>query len=60
MNVAYDLQPLTNYIVTVDFSAYSLDTDNGNMKGYYAKIMKIKRRKWMTLTMIINYTIKTK
>ena len=45
MNVAYDLQPLTNYIVTVDFSAYSLDTDNGNMKGYYANIMKIKKKK---------------
>ena len=40
-----DLQPLTNYTVSADFTAYSLDTDNGNMKGYYIKIAKIKKKK---------------
>ena len=40
-----DLQPLTNYIVNADFTAYSLDTENGNMKGYYIKIAKIKKKK---------------
>ena len=40
-----DLQPLTNYTVNADFTAYSLDTDNGNMKGYYIKIQKIKKKK---------------
>lgn len=40
-----DLQPLTNYTVNADFTAYSLDTDTGNMKGYYIKIPKIKKKK---------------
>ena len=40
-----DLQPLTNYTVNADFTAYSLDTENGNMKGYYIKIAKIKKTK---------------
>ena len=40
-----DLQPLTNYTVNADFTAYSLDTENGNMKGYYIKIPKIKKKK---------------
>ena len=40
-----DLQPLTNYTVNADFTAYSLDTENGNMKGYYIKIAKIKKKK---------------
>ena len=43
--VADDLQTLINYVVTIDFNAYSLDTDNGTVKGYYAKIMKIKKKK---------------
>ena len=46
INAATDeLQPLTNYVVNADFTAYSLDTDNGNMKGYYIKIPKIKKKK---------------
>ena len=40
-----DLLPLTNYVINSDFTAYSLDTENGNMKGYYIKIPKIKKRK---------------
>ena len=40
-----DLQPLNNYVVNADFTAYSLDTENGNMKGYYIKIAKIKKKK---------------
>ena len=41
INAATDeLQPLTNYVVNADFTAYSLDTENGNMKGYYIKIPK--------------------
>ena len=45
INAATDeLQPLTNYVVNADFTAYSLDTDNGNMKGYYIKIPKIKKK----------------
>ena len=46
INAATDeLQPLTNYTVNVDFTAYSLETGNGNMKGYYIKIPKIKKKK---------------
>ena len=40
-----DLLPLTNYVINTDFTAYSLDTENGNMKGYYIKIPKIKKKK---------------
>ena len=45
LNVADDLQTLTNYVINADFTAYSMDTDSGNMKGYYIKIPKIKRKK---------------
>ena len=45
VSVADDLQPLTNYIINADFTAYSLDTDNGNVRGYYIKIPKIKKKK---------------
>ena len=45
LNVADDLQTLTNYVINADFTAYSLDTDNGNVRGYYIKIPKIKRKK---------------
>ena len=48
-----DLQPLTNYVVNADFTAYSLETDNGLMKGYYIKISKIKRKK-MDSTLDVN------
>ena len=41
----HDLLPLTNYVINSDFTAYSLDTENGNMKGYYIKIPKIKKKK---------------
>ena len=44
INIADDLQTLTNYVVNADFTAYSLDTDNGNMKGYYIKIATIKKK----------------
>ena len=42
LNVADDLEPLANYKINRDFCAYSLDTDNGTLKGYYIKIVKIK------------------
>ena len=45
MNVADDLQPLSNYILNLDFNTYSLDTDNGHMKGYYIKVIKINKKK---------------
>ena len=45
INVADDLQTLTNYVINVDFTAYSIDTENGNMKGYYMKFAKIKKKK---------------
>lgn len=45
LNVADDLQPLTNYVINADFSAYSLDTEKGNVRGYYIKIPKIKKKK---------------
>ena len=45
LNVADDLQTLTNYVINADFTAYSLDTDNGNMRGYYIKVPKIKKKK---------------
>ena len=32
-------------MVNVDFTTYSLDTDNGTLKGYYIKIAKKKKRK---------------
>ena len=37
VNVADDLQPLSNYVVNIDFSVYSLDTNKCSMKGCYAK-----------------------
>ena len=45
LNVADDLQTLTNYVINADFTAYSLDTENGTVKGYYIKIMKSKKKK---------------
>ena len=45
VNVSDDLQTLTNYVLNADFNAYSLDTDNGPLKGYYIKVMKIKKKK---------------
>jgi len=45
LNVADDLQTSTNYVINADFTAYSLDTDNGTVKGYYIKIPKIKKKK---------------
>ena len=46
LNVAEDLQTLTNYVVNPDFTAYSLDTKNGTVKGYYIKIQKDTKKKW--------------
>ena len=60
LNVADDLQTLTNYVINADVTAYSLDTDNGNMRGYYIKIPKMKKEKMKILMMIINYKIKIK
>ena len=45
LNVADDLQTLTNYIINADFTAYSLDTENGPVKRYYIQIPKIKKNK---------------
>ena len=45
LNVADDLQTLTNYVINADFTAYSMDTDSGNMKGYYIKVPRLKRKK---------------
>ena len=45
LSVADDLQTLTDYVINADFTAYSLDTDNGNVRGYYIKIPKIKKKK---------------
>ena len=45
INIADDLQTLTNYVINIDFTASSMDTaDNCNMKGYYIKISKIKKK----------------
>ena len=49
----HDLQLLNTYVINADFTAYSLDTDNGNMKGYYIKIAKIKKKK-MDSTLDVN------
>ena len=46
LNVADDLQTLTNYVINADFTAYSLDTENGTVKGYYIKIPKNKKKTW--------------
>ena len=45
LNVADDLEPASHYILNLDFSSYSLDTDNCNMRGYYIKVVKIKKKK---------------
>ena len=46
LSVADDLQPLTNYVINADFTAYSMDNENGNtLKGYYIKVPRIKRKK---------------
>ena len=45
LNVADELSVLTNYVINADFTAYSLDTDNGNVRGYYIKIPRIKKKK---------------
>ena len=45
LSVADDLQTLTNYVINADFTAYSLETENGTVKGYYIKIPKIKKKK---------------
>ena len=45
LNVADDLQTLTNYVINADFTFYSMDNENGVVKGYYIKIPKIKRKK---------------
>ena len=45
LNVADDLSVLTNYVINADFTAYSLDTDNGNVRGYYIKIPRIKKKR---------------
>ena len=39
------------------FVAYSSDTDNGNMKGYYIKVVKVKRKKWKMLMMKVNHKV---
>ena len=45
LNISDDLQTLTNYVINIDFTAYCMDTENGNMRGYYIKVPKIKRKK---------------
>ena len=45
LNIADDLSVLTNYVINADFTAYSLDTDNGNVRGYYIKIPRIKKKR---------------
>ena len=45
LNVADELSVLTNYVINADFTAYSLDTENGNIRGYYIKTPRIKKKK---------------
>ena len=54
-----ELQPSSSYVDNVDFSDYSLDTDNGDMKGYYANILKIKKKK-MDVVLDVNDDISCK
>ena len=49
LNISDDLQQLSHYILNVDFNSFSLDTDNGTMKGYYAKVIRIKKKKMDTI-----------
>ena len=44
INASDDLQLLTKYMINIDVTACSLDTDSGNMKGYYIRIMKIEKK----------------
>ena len=45
INVADDLQPSANYVMNADFSYYSMEAENGMIKGYYIKVTKIKIKK---------------
>ena len=40
-----ELQPASHYILNVDFCSYSLETENGILRGYYAKVIKIIKKK---------------
>ena len=53
LNISDDLQPLANYVMNADFSYYSMDAENGTLKGYYIKVTKIKVKK-MNFTVEIN------
>ena len=53
LNISDDLQPSSYYILNVDFCSYSLETDDGTLKGYYGKVIKIKRKK-MDIVLDVN------
>ena len=44
------------YAVNVDVSTYSLGTDDGNLKGYHAKVIEIKKKK-MDIALEVNEDI---
>ena len=46
LQICDNLQPSRYYILNVDFSAYLLDTENGTLRVYYAKVITTKKKKW--------------
>ena len=50
LNICDDLQSVANYVMNADFSYYSMEAENGTIKGYYIKVTKIKIKK-------INFTV---
>ena len=56
LNICDDLQPLENYVMNADFSYYSMDAENGTLKGYCIKVTKMKLKK-MNLIVEMNMTI---
>lgn len=45
LNVSDDLVPLELYYLNIDFTSFLLEADDKIVKGYYAKISKIKKIK---------------
>ena len=47
LKVSDELQPSNYYLWNVDASPYSLETEHGTLKGYYATVIKAEKKKWV-------------
>ena len=45
MNISDELIPQETYNLNIDFTSYTLEVDEKTIKGYYAKISKVKKSK---------------